>query len=130
MVKKRKRHSKKRPRYPTDLNDRRWKALEELIPAPAVMGCPWKVSMQRVLDAVLYVTRSGCAWRLLPKDAFPPWETVYGYFRRWSRFGIWSQMHDTLRAGTAKGGPAQASDGWQPGQPERQDHGHSRSQGL
>ena len=67
MVKRRKRHSKKRPRYPTDLNDRRWKALDELIPAPAVMGRPRKVSMRRVLDAVLYVTRSGCACGLIKK---------------------------------------------------------------
>ncbi len=98
MIKRRKRHSRKRPRYPTDLNDRRWKELEELIPAQAVMGRPRKVSMRRVLDAVLYVTRAGCAWRLLPKGHFPAWETVYGYFRRWSGDGTWQKMHDTLRA--------------------------------
>lgn len=98
MIKRRKRHSRKRPRYPTDLNDRRWKELEALIPAPGVMGRPREVSMRRVLDAVLYVTRAGCAWRLLPKEHFPAWETVYGYFRRWSRDGTWQKMHDTLRA--------------------------------
>jgi putative transposase len=54
--------------------------------------------MRRVLDAVLYMTRAGCAWRLLPKAHFPPWETVYRYFRRWSRAGVWRQIHDTLRA--------------------------------
>jgi putative transposase len=49
------------------------------------------------LDAILYATRSGGAWRLLPGD-FPPWQTVYGYFRRWTRDGTWQRIHDTLRA--------------------------------
>jgi len=62
------------------------------------MGRPREVSMRRVLDAVLYVTRAGCAWRLLPKVHFPAWETVYGYFRRWSGDGTWQKMHDMLRA--------------------------------
>ena len=52
---------------------------------------------RRVLvDAILYVVRSGCAWRLLPGD-FPPWPTVYGYFRRWSQDWTWTFIHDTLR---------------------------------
>ncbi len=50
-----------------------------------------------MLNAILYVTRSGCAWRLLPLD-FPTWETVYGYFRDWKRDGTWQRIHDTLRA--------------------------------
>lgn len=70
----------------------------DLIPKRKVMGRPREVDMRRVLDAVLYVTRAGCAWRLLPREHFPPWQTVYGYFRQWSRGGIWQRMHDTLRA--------------------------------
>jgi len=90
--------NKKRPRYPTDLNDRKWEEVKGLIPVKKSMGRPRKVSMRRILDAVFYVTRAGCAWRLLPKKHFPPWETVYGYFRRWSKDGVWQRIHDTLRA--------------------------------
>jgi len=98
MTKRRKRNSDRRPRYPTDLNDRRWHEIEALIPEPKAMGRPREVNMRRVVEAVLYVTRAGCAWRLLPKRHFPPWETVYGYFRCWSKAAIWQNIHDTLRA--------------------------------
>jgi putative transposase len=54
--------------------------------------------MRQVVNAILYVTRAGCAWRLLPKGGFPPWQTVYWYFRRWTREGLWQRIHDTLRA--------------------------------
>ena len=50
------------------------------------------------MNAILYVLRSGCSWRLLPHYSFPPWETVYGYFRQWTKKGLWQQLHDTLRA--------------------------------
>lgn len=98
MTKRQKRNSNRRPRYPTDLNDRRWNELKALIPEPGAMGRPREVNMRRVIDGVLYVTRAGCAWRLLPKNHFPPWETVYGYFRRWSKAAVWQNIHDTLRA--------------------------------
>ena len=54
--------------------------------------------MRKVIDAVLYITRAGCAWRLLPQGDFPAWETVYGYFLHWSKTGVWQRMHDALRA--------------------------------
>jgi len=98
MAKRKKKSDKKRPRYPTDLNNKKWKLIQELIPAPKPLGRPRETNMRRVLDAVLYVTRSGCAWRLLPKIHFPPWETVYGYFKRWGKDGTWQRMHNTLRA--------------------------------
>ncbi len=98
MAKKRRKNTNKRPRYPTDINDRRWNELEPLIPAQGKMGRPREVNMRRVIDAVLYITRAGCAWRLLPKNHFPPWETVYGYFLRWSKSGVWQEIHDSLRA--------------------------------
>jgi hypothetical protein len=88
MSRRQARHPNRRPRYPTDLNDGRWHKIQALIPAPGVVGRPRQVSMRRVFDAVLYVTRAGCAWRLLPKDNIPPWETLYAYFRRWSRTGV------------------------------------------
>ena len=60
-------------------------------------GRPREVSLRRVINAILYFVRSGCAWRLLPHE-FPAWQTVYGYFRRWTNNGLWQRIHDTLRA--------------------------------
>jgi len=94
MAKKR----KGKKRYPTDLNGRRWDIIQPLLPEALPGGRPRAVPLRKVLDAILYVTRAGCAWRLLPHGEFPPWQTVYGYFRRWSRDGVWRRVHDTLRA--------------------------------
>jgi len=52
--------------------------------------------MREVVNAVFYISRGGCSWRMLPKD-FPPWQTVYGYFARWKRDGTWKRIHDALR---------------------------------
>lgn len=98
MANRNKRSSKRRPRYPTDLSKKKWKVVQGLIPAQKTMGRPREVNMRRMLDALLYMARAGCAWRLLPKEHFPLWETVYGYFRQWSKDGIWQRIHDTLRA--------------------------------
>ena len=92
------RNRNRRPRYPTDMSIKKWEMLRELIPAESPVGRPRMVNMRRVIDAVLYVSRSGCAWRLLSPAHFPPWETVYGYFLHWSKTGVWDALHDTLRA--------------------------------
>ena len=96
MTRKRRIHRKKR--YPTSRNDRRWNLLKPLLPEAKPSGRPRTVNLRKVIDAILYVTRGGVAWRLLPKDDFPPWETVYGYFRGWTRGGTWRRIHDPLRA--------------------------------
>ncbi|HEY3863041.1 MAG TPA: IS5 family transposase [Verrucomicrobiae bacterium] len=57
---------------------------------------PLRNDRRALVNAIFYVVRAGCAWRLLPKD-FGPWQTVYGYFRRWSQDWIWTFIHDTLR---------------------------------
>jgi putative transposase len=49
-----------------------------------------------VIDAILYLTRTGSAWRYLPKDQFPPWRSVYGYFHKWTETGFWRTLHETL----------------------------------
>jgi len=90
---------RKRPkRYATDLNARKWNVIRELLPAAMPGGRPRKVNLRKVLGAIFYIVRSGCAWRLLPMDYFPPYQTVYGYFRRWVKDGTWERVHDTLRA--------------------------------
>jgi putative transposase len=86
--------------YPTDLSDKEWIQIQSLVPAPkagkAKRGRPPKLDRRRLINAIFYVVRSGCAWRLLPRD-FGPWQTVYGYFRRWSQDWTWTFIHDTLR---------------------------------
>lgn len=87
-------------RYPTDLTDEEWNQIETLVPAPksgkGKRGRPVELDRRSLVDAIFYVVRAGCAWRLLPTD-FGPWQTVYGYFRRWSQDWTWTFIHDTLR---------------------------------
>src|SRR3954463_2809410 len=70
------------PCYPSDLTDAEWELVEPLLPPPGEGGRPEKHPRRDIVDAILYVVRTGCAWRQLPVD-FPPWETVYWYFTRW-----------------------------------------------
>ena len=68
--------------YPSDLTDTARAILSALLPTPAACGRPRKWPERVVADAVFYVLRSGCAWRMLPRE-FPPWPTVFSRFRRW-----------------------------------------------
>ena len=83
-------------RYPTDLTDTQWTILTPFIPAAKPGGRPRTTDMREVVNAIFYVLRGGCQWRLLPTD-FPPHQTVYHYFWTWRRAGVWERMHDTLR---------------------------------
>jgi putative transposase len=82
--------------YPTDLTDEQWQVLRRLLPRPSRRGAPQTVCRRAVVNAILYVLRSGCAWRLLPCD-FPKWKTVYGIFLTWRNDGTWRRVHDALR---------------------------------
>jgi putative transposase len=82
--------------YPTDLTDAQWALLEPYIPPPKPGGRPPKHPRRELVNAMLYVLRSGGAWRLLPHE-FPPWQTVYHYFRLWRRDGTWEQVNTALR---------------------------------
>jgi putative transposase len=84
-----------RKTYPSDLTDLQWDNIEHLFPPPKSGGRPRVYSNRDLVAAILYVTRSGCSWRMLPHD-FPPWESVYGYFRRWRLAGLWQTIHDGL----------------------------------
>lgn len=82
--------------YPSDLTDAEWSILEPMLPPEKGGGRHRTTSLRAVLDGIFYRLRSGCAWRMLPKD-FPPFQTVYEYFREWKKDGTWIRIHETLR---------------------------------
>lgn len=81
--------------YPSDLTDEQWALIAPLVPVKTG-GRPAVHSRRRIVEAILYVNRSGCAWRMLPHD-FPPWDTVYWYFQRWNADGTTDRIYDALR---------------------------------
>ena len=81
--------------YPSDMSDRQWRLIEPLIPAGKSGGRPRDVDMRVIINAILYIVRGGLSWRMLPKE-YGPWPTVYGYFRKFQREGVWQQIHETL----------------------------------
>jgi transposase len=83
-------------RYPSDLTNAQWALIEPLLPAANTGGRPEKHPRRDIVDAVLYVVRTGCAWRQLPFD-FPPWQTVYWYFVRWEEARVTEQLLAVLR---------------------------------
>jgi len=83
-------------RYPTDLTDAEWGLLEAYLPGSKWRGRPRLHSSREILDAVFYVLKSGCQWRMLPRE-FPPWKTVFHYFRAWRLDGIWERLNGALR---------------------------------
>ncbi len=88
--------TKSRPAYPTDLNDSEKRIIAPLLPKPSQRGRPREHEWYEILNAIFYIVRSGCAWRLLPHD-LPPWKTVYHYFRLWRTDGTWERINTALR---------------------------------
>jgi len=86
----------KRSNYPTDLTDVEWQIIEPLVPPVKSGGRPADHWRREIVNAIFYVLRTGCHWRLLPHD-LPPWPTVYTYFRNWRLDGTWQRIHDSLR---------------------------------
>lgn len=84
---------RKAKRYPTDLTDEEWVRIEPYLPPPAPTGRQREVDLREVLNAIRYLVRTGCGWRMLPKD-FPPWQTVYWWFRRFVRLLLFRTIHD------------------------------------
>jgi putative transposase len=82
--------------YPSDLSDAEWTILRPLLPQPKGFGHPVEVDFREILNGIFYVQRTGCQWEMLPHD-LPPYSTVYRYFQKWQRKGIWQQMHDQVR---------------------------------
>ncbi len=84
-----------RKTYPSDLSDSEWNLIKPLLPEPKGLGHPIEVDFREILNGVLYVQRSGCQWEMMPHD-LPPYTTVYKYFQKWQRRGLWQQMYDKI----------------------------------
>jgi len=91
-MEKQKRHRRK---YSTDLTYRQWKIIEPLV-VESSLGRKRTVDTREVLNAIFYLLKSGCSWRMLPND-YPNWKTVYTCFTRWKQNGTWKKIHDALR---------------------------------
>ncbi len=82
--------------YPSDLRDEEWALLDPLIPRAKQAGRPEKHAKRAILNAIFYLVRSGCAWRMLP-NALPPWKLVWHYIAHWKKQGVWVRLNDTPR---------------------------------
>jgi putative transposase len=82
--------------YPSDLSDAEWLILKPLLPTPKGFGHPVEVDLREILNGIFCVQRTGCQWEMLPHD-LSPYTTVYGYFQKSQRKGIWQKIHDQVR---------------------------------
>jgi putative transposase len=87
----------RKEKYPSDLTDRQFYRIKKMLPKAKPPGRPRSLNMRDVLDAIFYIVRAGCAWRMLPKD-FPNWKSVYHYFRLWKKSSLFQRINDTLRS--------------------------------
>jgi putative transposase len=82
--------------YPTDLNDNEWAQIAQYLPKGNTIGRPRKYTWREILNGIFYVVKNGCVWRALPHD-LPPWETVYGYFRKFQQSTLWETLNRIVR---------------------------------
>lgn len=91
----RKQHIRATDRYPSDLTDGEWRVIEPYLPTACGTGRPWAWPLREIVNAMFYVMRAGCPWRLLPKD-LPPWATVYRWFAAWRDAGRFEAINHAL----------------------------------
>jgi transposase len=96
------------PRYASDLTDGEWALIAPHMPAVKRLGRPRATDLRAVLDGILYIVRTGCQWRLLPKD-FPPFTTVQGYFYDWRDNGLFERLNFELLLQARKAAGREAS---------------------
>lgn len=85
----------KRKPYASDLSDGEWEILKQMVPQAKGFGHPLEVEFREIFNGIFYVQRTGCQWEMMPHD-LPPYSTVYHYFQKWQRKGIWQKMHDQV----------------------------------
>ena len=100
----RRKYEREGQRYASDLADAEWALIEPHMPATKRLGRPRATELRAVLDAILYIARTGCQWRMLPKD-FPPFTTVQGYFYDWRDNGLFETINFHLLLQARNGGP-------------------------
>ena len=89
--------------YPDDITDKEWDLIQDLVTYQiSPRGRKGKYSKREMLNAIFYLLRSGCSWRLLPHD-FPPWKSVYAQFRKWRQTGVFMKVYERLRKKLRKG---------------------------
>jgi transposase len=81
--------------YPSDLSDAQWELIEPYIPPCKPGGRPQEIERRELVNAMLYLLRTGCPWRALPHD-LPHWRTTHYYFHRWQKEGVWAQVVSVL----------------------------------
>jgi putative transposase len=82
--------------YPSDLSDKQWEKIKDFIPPGKHGGRPRTTDMRGIMNAIFYLLRTGCAWRMLPHD-FAPWGTVHYYYWTFRHDGLWQQINGALR---------------------------------
>ena len=94
-------YRREEPGFPSNLSEAEWAVLAPLIPQAAPGGRPRKTDMRQAMNAIFYLLRTGCPWRYLPRDGFPPRSTVYNIFRKFQADGtwaaIWAELYVLLR---------------------------------
>ena len=88
-------YARNRRHYASTMTDKEWERIAPHLPAKKSTGRPRKHNLRHIVNAIFYLLQSGCQWDMLPKD-FPPWQTVYRYFRNWRTDGTWMRIHDAL----------------------------------
>ncbi len=94
--------------YSSDLTDEQWQRIEPLVGRPDPRGAINKYPRRDVINAILYLNKTGCQWRLLPKN-FPPWQCVYDHFRRMQQRGLWQEVSLELNKRTRQKGGVRRS---------------------
>src|SRR5665647_1737043 len=82
--------------YPTDIDDNEWAQIAQYLPKDKPTGRPREYSWREILNAIFYMVKNGCVWRALPHE-YPPWETVYGYFRNFQKTNLWEELNRVIR---------------------------------
>lgn len=95
-------------RYPSSLTDSQWNAIRKFLSRPDPRGARSRHDKREIVDAILYVNKTGCQWRMLPLH-FPPWSCVYDHFRRLKQRGVWQEIVRALNERNRKKGGARPS---------------------
>ncbi len=82
--------------YPTDILDAQWEIICPMLPLSPPLGTDRWVDMRKIINGISYLNRTGCQWRMLPKE-YENWNTTFGYYNRWRKDGTWQRIHDALR---------------------------------